>query len=53
MKPQISAALLKAAKDLQADLLDRAEWDEDCKVVCVGSGAWARFCNAIDAAEDR
>ena len=43
-------ALLVAAIGLQKDLLDRAEWDDDCKVVCAGSGAWRRFCDAIDAA---
>jgi len=42
--------LLAAAIGLQKDLLQRAEWDGEAKVVCAGSGAWYRFCKAIDAA---
>jgi hypothetical protein len=36
-------ALVKAARDLHTDLLERAEWDDDVKVVCAGAGAWFRF----------
>jgi hypothetical protein len=41
-------ALHVAAKGLQADLLNRAEWRPDAgKVVCAGNGAWFRFCEAL------
>ena len=43
----VIAELGKAAQGLKADLLERAEWDGDVRVVCAGAGAWARFCNAL------
>lgn len=43
-------AVLRAAIDLRDDLLNRAEWDGEAKVVVAGAGAWFRFNEAIDAA---
>lgn len=46
--------LLKAAKALKSDLLERAEWADDAvKVVAAGNGVWFRFCQAIENAEAR
>lgn len=52
-KPDDASALLKAAVDLRDDLLNRAEWDGDAKVVVAGAGAWFRFNEAIDASIGR
>lgn len=43
----VIAELVEAAQEPKADLLERAEWDGDVRVVCAGAGAWARFCNAL------
>jgi hypothetical protein len=43
----VIAEVVEAAQELKADLLERAEWDGDVRVVCAGAGAWARFCNAL------
>ena len=37
----------KAARDLEKDLIDRAEWDGDVKTVCAGNGVWFRFQEAL------
>ena len=43
-------ALVVAAKAIQQDLIDRAEWSPSAgKVVCAGNSAWFNFCNAIEA----
>jgi len=43
----VIAELVDAARGLKDDLLERAKWDGDVRVVCAGAGAWARFCNAL------
>ena len=45
--------LLAAAIALRDDLLNRAEWCPDAgKVVCAGNGAWWRFNEAIETAQN-
>ncbi len=36
-----------AARAIQQDLMNRAEWDGEAKVVVAGSGAWFRLCEAL------
>jgi len=43
----VVAELVEAARGLKDDLLERAEWDGDVRVICAGAGAWARFCNTL------
>lgn len=40
-------ALRGAAIGIRDDLLQRAEWDVDAKLVCAGAGAWYRLNKAI------
>ena len=46
------AALVEASEGLKQDLLNRAEWDDDAKAVCAGSGAWFRFTEALAALKE-
>jgi hypothetical protein len=46
-------ALLEAAVGLRDDLLNRAKWDGEVRVVCAGAGAWVRFNDALEAALTR
>ncbi len=46
------AALVEASEGLKQDLLNRAEWDDDVKVVCAGAGAWFRFTEALAALKE-
>jgi hypothetical protein len=47
------AALVEASEGLKQDLLNRAEWDDDAKVVCAGAGAWSRFTTALAALQEQ
>jgi hypothetical protein len=47
------SALVEASEGLKQDLLNRAEWDEDVKVVCAGAGAWFRFVTALAALQEQ
>lgn len=47
------AALVEASEGLKQDLLNRAEWDDDAKVVCAGAGAWFRFTTALAALQEQ
>lgn len=47
------AALVEASEGLKQDLLNRAEWDDDAKVVCAGAGAWPRFTTALAALQEQ
>ncbi len=60
VQPTVSpdvAALVEAAKELQSDMLERAECGMDVisgeqyRVVNAGNGAWVGFCAAIAAWE--
>jgi hypothetical protein len=44
---------VEASEGLKQDLLNRAEWDEDVKVVCAGAGAWFRFTTALAALQEQ
>lgn len=46
---RLARDLRRAGQALKADLLDRAEWCDDAKEVCVGSTAWANFDEALAA----
>ena len=46
-------ALVEASERLKQDLLNRAEWDDDVKVVCAGAGAWSRFTTALAALKEQ
>ena len=46
------AALVEASEGLKRDLLHRAEWDDDAKVVCAGTSAWLRFTTALAALQE-
>ena len=43
----VVAELVEAARGLKNELIDRAVWDGDARVVSAGTGVWARFCNAL------
>ena len=46
------AELVEASEGLKQDLLNRAEWDDDAKTVCAGTGAWLRFTTALAALQE-
>lgn len=48
VKDALLEDLEHASKALRDDLLRRAEWDGECKAVCVGNGAWIRFNEALN-----
>ena len=41
--------VVEASEGLKRDLLHRAKWDDDAKVVCAGTSAWLRFTEALEA----
>jgi hypothetical protein len=43
--------VVEASEGLKRDLLHRAKWDDDAKVVCAGTSAWLRFTEALEALE--
>jgi hypothetical protein len=45
--------VVEASEGLKRDLLHRAKWDDDAKVVCAGTSAWLRFTEALEALEKK
>jgi hypothetical protein len=45
--------VVEASEGLKRDLLHRAKWDDDAKVVCAGTSAWLRFTEALAALQEK